>query len=304
MILKNKSAVFAVVVSIMLLLLNSCGYDDGFVSADFRYNPKSEHTFIIDLNSQEEHYRTTSASEVYPASTTKLLTALCALEILDADALITPGDEVYLPPEGSSSAYIRPNHTLTLEMLIEGMMIPSGNDAAYAVAAACGYSLSENEEIGYEEAVEKFVAYMNDYASQLGCTSSNFTTPDGFADGEHYSSAKDMAIIARAAVENEIIMKYSGLYSDDVTYASGHINTWINTNCFLDESSKYYNKNVIGLKTGSLDGNYSLIVLYDDGEVRLLIGVFGAPSDDARYKDVENIIDSWLSAEEINKING
>jgi len=250
---------------------------------------RSDSAFVYDLTGDEITYLD-GDERISPASLTKLLTCLTALDVMDPSAVITPGDEVYLPGEGSSSAYIRPHHALTLEMLIEAMLIPSGNDAAYAVSAACGRVMSGDDTLEYNEAVAVFVESMNAYARSLGCTDSAFTVPDGYAGEENYSTAADMAKIAKAAAENPVIRKYMGLSRDDVVYASGHTNTWVNTNLQLDPESEWYNPSVRGMKTGSLPGNCSLITLYDDGETRLLIGVFGGSDDRARYGDTEEII--------------
>ncbi|MBE6616357.1 MAG: D-alanyl-D-alanine carboxypeptidase [Ruminococcaceae bacterium] len=276
---------------LLAILLTSCSRNPDFVTSSYTLsNPHSSHIFIYDLDSEELiTYSCDNTDKVFPASITKLLTALSALDILSADTIITPGDEVYLPAAGSSSAYIRPYHQLSLEMLIEAMMIPSGNDAAYAIAAACGKELAD-DSVEYNEAIEVFVEYMNAYAANIGCTNSNFTSPDGFSGSDHYSTLADMAIIAKEATSNDIIMKYAGLSSVDVTYASGHINTWTNTNEMLDPNSKYYNDHVCGLKTGSLSKNFSLITIFDDGDTRLLIGTFGSKTDEGRYIDTQNII--------------
>lgn len=296
----HKRVLILSVLLLMLLSCVSCVKQHDLVSADYSALQYSSHSFIYRYDDDSVQKMSADGNEVvYPASITKLLTALTALEILPADTLITPGDEVYFPPDGASSAYIRPHHQLTLEMLIEAMMLPSGNDAAYAVAAACGKQnvpISENEQFSYEEAVKTFVKRMNEYARELGCTGSNFTTPDGFAGEEHYSTLDDMMLICRAAAENEIIAKYAAMQSDDVIYASGHTNRWVNTNFMLDPESEFYNEHVIGLKTGSLDGNYSLVTLYDDGKHRFLIGVFGADSDKGRYIDIQNLIQAVLKA--------
>lgn len=69
----------------------------------------------------------------------------------------------------------------------------------------------------------------------------------------------------------------------------------------LDPESEFYNEHVIGLKTGSLEGNYSLVILYDDGEDRLLIGVFGAEDDLGRYEDISALIEAELEAKEYEK---
>lgn len=255
----------------------------------------ADYAFVWDMSEEAPvRYETEDAGPLMPASITKLLTIQYALTLMEPDTLITPGDEVYFPPEGSSFAYIRPNHTLTLEMLIEGMLLPSGNDAAYAAAAAGGRVLAGDNSLSPEEAVERFVDGMNGYAESLGCTETRFTTPDGFAGEEHYSSTADMARIAKAAAENELILRYAGLHTDDVTYASGHTNTWTNTNAFLNPDSDYYNENVIGLKTGSTEDNFCLVTLYDDGETQLLLGVFGCPDKTSRYSDTQLLLEKLL----------
>ncbi len=249
---------------------------------------RSKGAFVYDVNRGK--VQVSSDTVIYPASTTKLLTALAALDLMSPEYEISPGEEVYMTGEGASTAYIRPGHTLTAEMLIEAMIIPSGNDAAYALAAACGRILLGDSEAGAEESVLRFVDEMNAYAEKLGCKNTNFTTPDGLAGKDHYSTPADMAIISAAAAENSIIMKYAAMVSDDVTYASGHTNHWDNTNKQLDSSSPYFNENIKGMKTGSLEGYYCLVSIYDDGDNKYIIGTFGSPNDAGRYKDTQSII--------------
>ncbi len=296
--MKTKSVLFALLASLLLFSTSGCRRNPDFVSVSYTVeNPHSTHAFVHHLDTGETDFFPSDGSErVYPASITKLLTALCALEILPADTVITPGSEVYLPGEAASSAFIRPHHTLTLEMLIEGMMIPSGDDAAYAIAAACGRAITGDDALHYVDAVSVFVDYLNKYAADLGCTGSHFTTPDGYADARHYTSLGDLLLIAQKSLENDIIMKYAGLAKDHVVYASGHTNDWVNTNRMLDPGSSYYNPHVKGIKTGSLADNYCLITYYDDGEQRLLIGVFGSETDDGRYRDTAALLHAVLGA--------
>ncbi|MBQ8368544.1 MAG: D-alanyl-D-alanine carboxypeptidase [Clostridia bacterium] len=270
--------------------MQACGNGGAeVVMGDVAVTLRAPAAFVYDCTSGDTVLH--GSGRVYPASLTKLLTCLTALDVMDPQTVIVPGDEVYLPGEGSSSAFIRPHHALTLEMLVEAMLLPSGNDAAYAVAAACGRVMADDASLSYTDAAAVFVDGMNDYAARLGCTDSRFTVPDGYAGDENYSTAADMAKIAKAASENELIMKYAGLHTDSVTYASGHTNTWVNTNLQLDPDSPYYNEHVTGMKTGSLPGNYCLITRYDNGETDIIIGIFGAQTDEERYGDTERILD-------------
>lgn len=253
----------------------------------------SEQAFVYDLNAGGFTYLKGADRVLYPASTTKLLTILYALTLLEPDELVTPGDEISLVPDGSSMAYVNSSHTLTVEMLIEGMLIPSGNDAAYALAAAAGKKLYSGEgEISGEQAVGLFMDGMNEYAKEIGLCGSRFLTPDGYSDEGHYSTVEDIAIIASLAYENDIIRKYAAMPEDDVVYASGHKNHWKNTNHMLDKESKYYSPYVTGLKTGSLGrGNYSLICSVEIFERTYIVGVFSSKSTDTRFDDMLTLID-------------
>ncbi len=120
--------------------------------------------FVYDLYAAAFIMRSGTSSVIYPASTTKLLTALTALSILDPETVVEAGEEVRLIKEHSSIAYILPGHKLSVEMLIEAMLLPSGNDAAYVLAAACGKKLSADDGMQPQKAVDTFVSEMNAYA--------------------------------------------------------------------------------------------------------------------------------------------
>lgn len=252
---------------------------------------RSPQAFVYDVSNEEFIYLKGEDTVLYPASTTKLLSILYAQTLIDPDELVSPGDELSLVKENSTIAYIKSHHTLHAEMLMEGMLIPSGNDAAYALAAAAGKKLSDTEISG-TEAVALFVDGMNSYAEKLGLCGSNFTSPDGYFDTEHYSTVTDMAIIAREAYNNEIIRKYSALQSVNVVYASGHVNTWTNTNLCLDENGEFYSPLVNGLKTGSAgSGNYSLIASFSTEKGDFIVGLFSGQNENDRFRDVLTVID-------------
>lgn len=254
----------------------------------------SEQAFVYDIASESFSYLKGEKNVIYPASTTKLLTIVYALTLLSPDELVTPGDEIELVKEGSSLAYVNSKHTLTVEMLIEGMLLPSGNDAAYALAAAAGRKLSSDTGISGKEAVALFIDGLNAYARQMGLCGSNFESPDGYWEKSHYSTVEDIALVAAAAYKNEIIRKYCGMHSDDVVYASGQTNHWTNTNLMLDKNSKYYDSRVTGLKTGSLGrGNYSLIcsVEFRNGS-SYIVGIFSSATSNSRYDDMLTIINA------------
>jgi D-alanyl-D-alanine carboxypeptidase (penicillin-binding protein 5/6) len=227
---------------------------------------------------------------VYPGSTSKLITILYALSVLPPEKVITAGDELDFVKAGSSIAYIKKGHRLTVEMLAEGMLLPSGNDAAYVLAAAVGREIAGND-VSATEALDAFIVGVNNYSKSLGLCGTFLTVPDGYAGEEHYTTTEDIAIVAKAAMENPIIAKYAKMYTAYVHYASGETNTWVSTNKLLDKQSKYYSRYARGLKTGSISGEYSLLFSFgfDDGR-EYIAGVFGADEKNKRFEDANIII--------------
>ena len=228
---------------------------------------------------------------IYPGSTSKLLTILYARSLLTPERVVTAGDELDFVKKGSSIAYIKKGHQLTVEMLIEGMLLPSGNDAAYVLAAAIGREITSDSATA-SQALDAFTEGVRDYAKALGLCGTVITVPDGYANGEHYTTTEDMALVAKAAMADPIIAKYAGIFRADVRYASGETNTWVNTNKLLDQDSTYYSPYAIGLKTGSIQGEYSLIFAFrlDDGR-EYIAGVFGANKKNTRFEDANIIIE-------------
>lgn len=257
----------------------------------------SEYAFVYSCNRHHISYLKGADQVIYPASTTKLLTILCALEVLSPEEIVIPGEELFFVEEDSSLADIRQGCPLTVERLIEGMLLPSGNDAAYALAAAAGRRIS-HDKIAAREAVDTFMHRMNEHATALGLTGSHFTTPDGLAGENHYTTLEDMILVAKSAMKNRIIKQYAARQRDIVTDTDGYMTTWINTNALLHPGSPYYRASVTGLKTGSLDNNYCVIVTVEQNGQRDIVGIFGAKDSDSRFADAATIIDVLLGAEE------
>lgn len=131
---------------------------------------------------------------LYPASTTKIMTALVVLEILE-ELSLGADSRVIVPAEAAglegSSIYLKAGEKVMMEELLYGMMLQSGNDAATAAAICAGGNL------------RNFVARMNRKAEELGCTGTHFTNACGLFDENHYTTAKDLACIAAAAMRRE-----------------------------------------------------------------------------------------------------
>ena len=302
---RRNIAFFCAFIIILTVVLPSCGdsradavlhgKDDAFAisysDSLFDISIKSPQGFVYDVQNDVFVFTKGEDKVLYPGSTTKLLTALFALSVLPADTVVTAGDELDFVKSGSSIAYIKKGHSLTVEMLVQAMLLPSGNDAAYVLSAAVGRAISRNDDMSASGAIAAFISAVNDYAENIGLCGTVITVPDGYAAAEHFTTTEDMAIIARLASENEIISRYASMAEADVVYASGQTNSWVNTNLLLDEKSGYYSPRATGLKTGSVSGEYSLVFSFsfEDGR-EYIAGVFGADEKNTRFSDACAII--------------
>lgn len=248
------------------------------------------HVFVYDTASREMLYCNTDSMEtLFPASITKLLTAYVALEILEPDTVITAGRELGLLQPGSSTAFIAYGSRLTAEMLVEAMLLPSGNDAAYVLAAAAGRALSE-KDVSPKEAVAVFMEEVNRRGKELGLVNTHFVNPDGYHGDNHHSCPGDLATIGELALQNEIIAKYAGLQQDSAVFKSGETITWYNTNRLLNPESAWYCADAVGMKTGyTREAGYCLLAAFEYEVGHILVGIFDAENKLSRYGDAADL---------------
>ncbi|MFC2471548.1 MAG: D-alanyl-D-alanine carboxypeptidase family protein, partial [Lachnoanaerobaculum gingivalis] len=131
-----------------------------------------------------------ATKQMYPASTTKVMTALLALKYGNLSDEVTVTDDSVITEAGASLAGIKPGDKLTLDQLLYGLMLPSGNDAANAIAVHIGGS------------VDNFVKMMNDEAKRIGAVDTNFVNPSGLSDSNHYTTAYDLYLIFNEAMKD------------------------------------------------------------------------------------------------------
>ena len=250
--------------------------------------------FVYDVRQGEYLQKVGNETEkLYPASITKLLTSYVVLQYLQPDEVIVAGDALDLVPEDSSVAEIKVGDKLTVEQLIEAMMLPSGNDAAQMAAVAAGRRIAQNENLVPTRAVEVFMEEMNAQAKALGMENSNFVTPDGFHRDNHYTTMNDLVTLCQKVLTEPVILKYTSRAKEEVTL-SGRTVEWKNTNMLLHKDWKYHMPNTIGLKTGYTDmaGGCLVSAFFEEDRI-LLIGVFGAtPYTEDRYLDTVDIYNS------------
>ena len=256
----------------------------------------AQNYFVYDCDTGE--FLTISGDEntqIEPASITKLFTAYVAMQYLDPTEEIKITDALELVAAGSSTAKLDYGDVLTAEMLIEAMLLPSGNDAAYALAVAVGREIDGKPNESASVAAQSFVKEMNRQAQALGMTGTNFVNPDGIHRTSHYSTLKDLAIMGKLSMENDTIMKYANTSLDNVTLSSGEVMEWENTNALIHEESEYYCPYATGLKTGQTPYAGSCLLSAFEYEGRsLVIGVFGCAESNDRFIDTLQLFNAAI----------
>ena len=215
---------------------------------------------------------------LYPASTTKIMTVLVALESgIDLNTPVIVPQQAARIPKDSTLVPVFPSDQLTFGDLLYGCMLASGNDAANAVAVLVAGS------------IDAFVERMNQKAQSLGCKDTHFVNAHGYHDEEHYTTAMDLARITQAALANDTFRQICATqrYTFNIRREGEDITpTRANSNVLLNPESRYYYEDCIGVKTGthSMAGNCFVGAAERDG-VRLVSVVLKCPEANNRWTD-------------------
>lgn len=228
------------------------------------------------ISEEESHKR------LPPASMTKMMTLLIVMENIEKgniklDDLVPIS--VNAASMGGSQVYLAAGESMKLDTLIKAICIASANDATYAVAEYIA---------GTSDA---FVKLMNEKASALGLKDTNFENVHGLDSQNHYSSAYDMASIARELLKHDKILEYSSIYEDYIAHTNG-TNTWIvNTNKLLN----YYD-GLDGLKTGyTSNSGYCITATAKRNNLRLISVVMGEENNKIRNQDTISLLNYGFS---------
>ena len=222
-----------------------------------------------------------------PASTTKIMTVLLALENLDMDQTINITTPMYEPiPEGYQKLGITDGEQVLARDLIYASLLMSANDAALALAIAVGGS--ENE----------FLNMMNERAAEIGCTDTHFTTSYGLSDVNNITSAYDLALILQEAMNNPVFGEISTTFQYTMTATNVYSDTReiVNANRFISTQEYAYDY-YVGGKTGYTDSaGYTLASAAKKND-RMLIGVIlGSTSSEIRYSDMIDLFEFGFSS--------
>lgn len=196
---------------------------------------------VEDVETGKVLYEKNINEKLYPASITKIMTALVVLQEKNLDDKVTFSEEALNSIEsGSSAAYIKPGEIMTIEQSLYVMMLHSANDVAHGLAYDVGGDLAG------------FADMMNQKAVQLGCKNTHFVNASGLNDSNHYTTASDMAKIAKAAYDNKTLrtIMETERYELPATNKNSTVRPWINGNRMIRENSEYYYEPCLGGKTG------------------------------------------------------
>ncbi len=239
----------------------------------------------------------------YPASLTKILTAIIVLEQCDLDETVTVSEySVNSLQSGYAGSDMVPGETFTVREVLDVMMLHSANDCAVMLAEHVSGS------------VEEFAKLMNEKAREIGCKNSNFVNPNGVHDENHYSTAYDMAQIARYCMQNEefrkIVVKSECSIPDSELYTKDGPRVFKNTNKLLINGNRYYYKYCNGIKTGFTTPakNCMISSANKDGFELICIVLHAERTDNglsARYLDTINLFNygyQFFNLEDIKKL--
>ena len=255
------------------------------VSADTGLNTGARSSALYNPNTKTFLYEKNADMRLPMASTTKIMTALIAIESLELDEIVNvPADAIGV--EGSS-LYLRENDQITVKDLIYGVLLQSANDAATVLA------------IRISKTVDDFATVMNDRAHKIGAFNTHFTNPHGLDNEEHYTTAKDLSLIAAEALNNELFKTIAGTYKYSFT-VNGEPRTIVNHNKLL----KAYD-GCIGVKTGyTKKSGRCLVSAAEKDGITLVAVTLNDPDDWTDHKNALNYGFENLECVDLNdKIN-
>lgn len=243
---------------------------------------------FFDLDSREVLYAKNVHERRYPASTTKVMTALVALKYGDLDAQATVSKEaITFQESGVTTAKLKEGDRLTIRQLLYALLLLSANDAANVIAEQVAGS------------TEEFVNLMNQEAQNLGATSTHFTNPHGLHDEEHYTTAYDLYLIFNSALSYDTFREILQTPSYETTYQSAGGESvdasWSSTNQFtVGEATVPEGVTAIGGKTGTTTAAMSCLVqLFEDSNGKEYVAIIlGCKERAILYQEMQSFLSS------------
>ena len=272
----------------LLIIMAFCLFV-GNVKAEEDYAPGAKSAILVDSATGKVLFEKNADEALAPASMTKLGSMLIIMEAIDNDSL-SLAHEVTISEEaanmGGSQVFLEAGEVYKVHDLLKGVAIASGNDAVVALAEKVAGSQNE------------FVAMMNERFKEIGAKNTNFVNAHGLDAEGHYSTARDMSIIARELLKHEKILEYTSIYEEYLEKNDG-TKTWlVNTNKLV----RFYD-GVDGLKTGyTTTAGYCLTATASKDNFRLISVVMGEETSEARSSDTVKMLNYGFNTYKINVI--
>lgn len=242
----------------------------------------SQSAIVVDMKTGYTLVEKNIKDKLYPASITKIMTAILTLENTKMDEVVTfSAEAVFSIEQGSSAAYVDVDEQLTVEQCLYGLMLISGNDLANGLAEHVAGSMTG------------FANMMTDKAEEIGCLNTNFMNAHGLHDNSHYTTAYDMAIIAKYAYDKCEDFKTfcsTGYYECQPTNKQPLVRQWRNNNRLINPYKEQYYEDCIGGKTGYTNQAGGTLVTFAEINGRtLLCVVMKSENSLSAYADTTNI---------------
>ncbi len=281
-----------VVATLLAILLGGSLLVPTFANAEeskTKIAENSSSAILIERDTGAVLFEKDSDKKLPPASMTKIMTMILIMEAIESgkinlDQKIRTSE--YAASMGGSQIFLEAGEEMTANDMLKGIAIASGNDASVAMAEA----ISGSEE--------EFVNEMNEKASEMGLKHTHFVNPTGLPAKNHYSTANDMALMAKELLKYELITKYTGLYEDYLRQDSDKKFWLVNTNKLV----KFY-PGVDGLKTGfTREAKYCLTATAKRDDMRVVAVVMGAPTPKVRNAEISKLFDYAFSQYKTQKL--
>lgn len=269
--------IFCVLISISVMPVNA-DVTEAVVGSTTKLAENAKSVIMLEASTGKVLYERNANEKLAPASMTKMMSLLLIMEsieqgIIRLDEMVTVSENA--SSMGGSQILLETGEQMSVDDMIKGISIASANDAVVALA----------EKIAGSEA--EFVNKMNQKVKELGLKNTNFKNPHGLDTSNHYSSAHDMAIIAKELVKHQKILEYSSIYEDYLRENTDRKIWLVNTNKLV----RFYD-GVDGLKTGyTEEAGYCLTATAKKNGMRIITVVMGEPDSKTRNKETTELLD-------------
>lgn len=273
----------------VILVLISCIFIPVVKAEDLKLAENAKSAILIEATTGTILYEKNSDEKLVPASMTKMMSMLLILEAIEK-GILKWNQEVTVSENassmGGSQILLETGEKMSVKDLFKGVAIASGNDAVVALAEA---------SYGSESV---FVNNMNKKAKELGLKNTNFKNPHGLDTADHYSSARDMSLIAKELVKHDEVFKFTSVYEDYLRQNTDRKIWLVNTNKLV----RFYD-GVDGLKTGFTNGaGYCITATAKKNNMRIIAVVMGEPTSKIRNKEISEMFDYSFAQHQIKNL--